>query len=383
MKFERVKGVAGEAGSAGRSRKRMLIIVAVIVVVAAVAYYFLSRPGLPAGFAAGNGRLEANEVYIAAKYAGRIREVLVDEGDIVQAGQVVARMDTEELEARLRQAEAQIREAEDTRSVALAEVETRRAQISTRAAEVAARQAEANFARQQFARSQRLVPTGAVSQQEAEVDNARMLSTRASVAGSQSQLVGARQEAVGSQAEAVRAESTIRAARAEADRIRAEIRDAVLRAPIRGRVESRLAEPGEVLASGGRVLSVVDLRDVYMYVFLPEQVTGRIANGSEARIVLDAAPQYPIRAVVSFISPTAQFTPKAVETQEERHNLTFRVKLQIPADRLARYENLIRAGSPGMGYVRFDNSATWPANLEPPARIPDNLWAPSGREKGR
>ena len=383
MKFEKLKGAEGQVIDTGRRRRRLIIIAAAVVLIGALAWYLLSRPSLPPGFAAGNGRLEANEVYVAAKYAGRIREVLVDEGDIVQPGQVVARMDTEELEARLAQAEAQIREAQDTRQVALADVEARRAQIGARNAEVSARQAEFNYARQQYVRSRQLVPTGAVSEQEAEIDNARMLSTRASVAGSQAQLGGARQELVGSQAEAVRADATIRAASAEADRIRAEIRDSVLRAPIRARVESRLAEPGEVLASGGRVLSIIDLTDVYMYVFLPEQVAGRIANGSEARIVLDAAPQYPIRAFVSFISPTAQFTPKAVETQEERHNLTFRVKLQIPRDRLARYENLVRAGSPGMGYVRFDNSATWPANLQPPARIPDNLWGPVGRESGR
>jgi HlyD family secretion protein len=381
MKLERIKGAVAETSGSGR-RRRIIIIVAAVVAIAAAAWWFLSRPSLPPGFAAGNGRLEANEIYIAAKYPGRIAEVLVNEGDIVRPGQIVARMDTDELEARLRQAEAQIREAEDARRAALAQVETRRATIGSRSAEVAAKQAEHNYARQQYTRSRQLVPTGAVSEQEAQLDNARMLSTRADVAGTQAQLTGARQDLVGAQAEAVRAGSTIAAARAEADRIRAEIRDSVLVAPIRARVESRLAEPGEVIPAGGRVFSIVDLSDVYMYVFLPERETGRIAIGSEARIVLDAAPQYPIRAVVSFISPTAQFTPKAVETQEERHNLTFRVKLQIPRERLARYENLVRVGVPGMGYVRYDQSATWPANLQPPARIPENLWAPSGRDRG-
>ena len=380
MEVEKLQGA--EVG--GRSRRKMILIaVAAAVVVGGLLWYLLSGPSLPPGFAAGNGRLEANEVYVSAKYAGRIREVLVDEGDVVTPGQIVARMDTEELEARLRQAEAQIREAEDSRRVALAEVESRRAQVVSRNAEIAARQAEANFARQQYARSRPLVRSGAVSQQEAETDNARMLSTRATVAATQAQMAGARNELVGAEAEAIRAQSTINSARAEADRIRAEIRDAVLVSPIRARVETRLAEPGEVLASGGRVFSLVDLSDVYMYVFLPERVTGRIAIGSEARIVLDAAPQYPIAATVSFISPTAQFTPKAVETEEERHNLTFRVRLQIPRERLARYENLVRVGVPGMGYVRYDNSATWPATLQPAARIPENLWAPSGRESGK
>jgi HlyD family secretion protein len=175
-----------------------------------------------------------------------------------------------------------------------------------------------------------------------------------------------------------RSGSTIAAATAEADRIREEIKDAVLVAPIAGRVERRLAEEGEVVGAGGRVFSMIDLSDVYMYVFLPEPVVGKLRVGSEARIVLDAAPQYPIRAKVSFISPTAQFTPKTVETQEERHNLTFRVKLQIPAERLRQYESMVKAGVPGVGYVQFDNGATWPAQLQPPANMPANLF---GSEK--
>jgi len=364
--------------------KRNLVLAAIGILLAGfVAWKVFAGPDLPEGFAAGNGRLEANEVYIAAKYPGRIREVLVNEGDIVERGQVVARLDVEELEARLRQAEAQVREAEDSQRIAFAEVAARRAQVGSRSAEVSARGAEANFAKLQHNRSKTLVPSGAVSQQEAETDNARMLSTRATVAGTRAQMAAAQNDLVGAQAQAIRAQSTIVAARAEADRIRAQIRDSVLVAPIRARVENRLAEVGEVVAAGGRVFSLVDLRDVYMYVFLPEQVTGKIANGSEARIVLDAAPQYPIRATVSFISPTAQFTPKAVETEEERHNLTFRVKLQIPRERLAQYEQLVRVGAPAMGYVRFDNGAQWPANLQPPANIPKNLFAPAGRESGR
>lgn len=309
------------------------------------AYIYLSKPALPPGFAGGNGRLEANQVYISSKYAGRIKEVRFHEGDTVEAGQVLAVMDTSALEAQLREAEAQIRQAEDSRKVALAQV--------------SAKQAEYAFADQQYRRSKELVPQGAVSQREAEVDNERMLSGRAD-------LVGAR-------AEAVKTVSGIDAARATADRLRAEIADSVLVAPIRARVDTRLAEPGEVLGQGGRVLSLVDLSDVYMYVFLPESVTGKVALGSEARIVLDSAPQYPIRALVSFVSPVAQFTPKTVETAEERRNLTFRVKLQLDKDRLRQFEPLVKVGIPGMGYVRTDTKAEWPAKLQYKTVTPGTL----------
>jgi HlyD family secretion protein len=328
----------------------IFILIAIVVVVGGgAAWYFLSRPKLPEGFAGGNGRLEANELYVATKYPGRVKEVLVDEGATVEAGQVVARMDTSALEAQLRQAEAQIVEAQDTRDVALAQVSVK--------------QANYTFAAKQDVRSRQLVGTGAVSAREAEVDTAAMLASRA--------------ELVGARAEAVRNLSSIEAAKATADRLRAEMKDAVLVSPIRARVESRLAEQGEVLPAGGRVYSLVDLSDVYMYVFLPERVTGKIPLGSEARIVLDAAPQYPIRAYVSFVSPMAQFTPKTVETQEERHDLTFRVKLQIPRERLLAFGPLVKTGIPGMGYVRSDARAQWPEDLTVKP-VPANLWTATG-----
>jgi HlyD family secretion protein len=356
-KTEEKRDEAGATPGGGRprmpKRRFYLLIGLAAAALAVIAWMLFSGPDVPPGFARGNGRLEANEVYIATKHSGRVFEVLVDEGDTVQAGQVVARMDTETLEAQLRQAEAQIREAESNRTVARAQIDVE--------------QAEANFAARQYARSRDLVRRGAISEQEAEIDLARRLASRAQLAGARAQVA--------------RAQSAIEAAQAEADRLRAEIRDSVLVAPIRGRVETRLAEPGEVLDAGGRVLSVIDLADVYMYVFLPEQVTGRVPIGSEARIVLDAAPQYPIRARVAYVSSQAQFTPRTVETEEERHNLTFRVRLQIDPERLRQYEPLVKSGLPGVGYVRFDERAGWPRNLEV-RPVPANLWQPSGARPG-
>jgi len=115
-----------------------------------------------------------------------------------------------------------------------------------------------------------------------------------------------------------------------------------------------------------------------MYVFLPTSAAGKVSMGSDARIVLDAIPEYPIRAVVAYISPNAQFTPKTVETAEERHNLTFKVKLQLNREKLRQYEQYVKAGLPGMGYVRFfDNSGDWPPFLQPKpvSQLP---WAPTG-----
>jgi HlyD family secretion protein len=330
------------------SKRMILIGLAVLVVGGVAAWLLLRKPALPPGFAGGNGRLEAKQIYISPKYPGRIQDVLFNEGDTVEAGQVVARMDTTAQEAQLRAKEAEIAQAQEAQNVARTQVDVKKADYT--------------YADQQYRRSKDLVTRGSVSQQEAEVDYARMLSSKAELAGAQ--------------AAVVQAGSNIDAARAEADRLRAEIKDAVLVSPIRARVETRLSEPGEVLPSGGRIYSLNDLSDVYMYVYLPEKVTGKVPLGSEARIVLDAAQQYPVRAYVSFVSPMAQFTPKTVETAEERHNLTFRVKLQVPKERLAQFEPLVKVGLPGMGYVRFTNNS-WPVALQTKP-VPANLWQSTG-----
>jgi HlyD family secretion protein len=331
-------------------KKVILVAVAAIAITGGiVAWLILSKPTLPPGFAGVNGRIEAKQVDIATKYPGRIKEVLADEGDTVDEGKVVATMDTEPLEAQLRNAEAKIREAEDNRRTALAEVVVKKAELT--------------YSDKQYRRSKELVVRGAVSEQEMDIDLARMETNQAAL--------------LGAQAQAVRTQSAIDAATAEAERIKAEIKDSVLKAPIRGRVQNRLAEPGEVLPAGGKVLALVDLSDVYMYVFLPEAVAGKVALGAEARIVLDAAPEYPIRAVVSYVSPSAQFTPKSVETAEERHNLTFRVKLQLDKNKLRQFEPFVKVGIPGMGYVRLDNSAEWPPTLQSKP-VPEHLWKPTG-----
>jgi HlyD family secretion protein len=313
------------------------------------AWLILSKPALPPGFAGGNGRLEAKQVDVATKYQGRIAEVLANEGDTVDAGQIVARMDTEPLEAQLRNAEAKTREAEDNRRTALAEVTVKKSELA--------------YYEKQYQRSKDLVIRGAVSEQERDIDYSHMEVARAAL--------------LGAQAQAVRTKSAIDAATAEAERLKAEIKDSILKSPIRGRVQNRLAEPGEVLPAGGKVLALVDLSDVYMYVFLPSADAGRVALGAEARIVLDAAPEYPIRAVVSFVSPSAQFTPKTVETAEERHNLTFRVKLQIDSKRLRQFEPYVKVGIPAMGYVRYDHNVQWPEKFQPKPVSPGQLWQPT------
>ncbi len=307
----------------------------------------LNHRALPEGLAQGNGRLEATEVDVATKIPGRLLEVRVREGDRVAAGQVVAVLDTAALEAQRRQAEAEQRRAEQEREQGLAVGEQRASEL--------------DYARRDLARLERLASSGKFVAED-QLDQARTKARTAEAA-----LRAARIQVVA-------AEAAIAAAQASSERIAVDIADGTLRAPRDGRVLYRLAEPGEVLGSGGKVLTLLDLTDVYLVIFLPAPAAGRVPLGSEARIVLDAAPDYVIPASVSFVAPRAQFTPKQVETQSVREQLAFRVKVQIAPELLVRYESLVKTGLPGVAYVRLDPDTPWPAKLTsrlPPEHLKD------------
>ena len=152
-------------------------------------------------------------------------------------------------------------------------------------------------------------------------------------------------------------------------RIQADIDDSVLRSPRDGRVQYRVAQPGEVLAAGGTVMNMVDLGDVYMTFFLPTAQAGRVAIGAEARIILDAASEYVIPAKISYVADVAQFTPKTVETEDERRKLMFRIKAQVDPDLLQKHLRQVKTGLPGRAYVRLDKEVDWPAELR--TRLPE------------
>jgi HlyD family secretion protein len=320
--------------------------------------------GLPAGIASGNGRIEATEIDIAAKIPGRIKEILADEGDFVTAGQVLVRMDTEQLEAQRRQAKAQRRRALIGVDTAKSLVTQREAERGAAVATVAQREAQLDAAEKKRERSEQLIKTNAVAQAVIDDDRAVSAGARAALGAAQAQ-VAASEAAIGAaQAAVVDAEAAVDAASAAIESITADINDSVLKSPRDGRVQYRVAQPGEVLSAGGRVLNLVDLGDVYMTFFLPTAQAGRVALGSAVRLVLDAAPQYVVPATATFVADVAQFTPKTVETDEERQKLMFRVKAHIAPDVLRARIRQVKTGLPGVAYVRLDPQAEWPANLQ-------------------
>lgn len=337
------------SNDAKASRRRIsarVLLILIIVIAAGVGgarYWWLSQQGkVPEGLVSGNGRIESDQVDIAVKLAGRIREVLVQEGDLVTAGQVLARIDTTELQAQ--------------RAKYAADVASEDASMLEAKAIVTQRQAELILKKANLRRALKLVEISAISQEDRDQAQSNHDSARAVLEAAQ-RTVTAR-------------ERSVTAAQALVDQIDAQIADTILLAPVRGRVLYRLANPGEVLSAGGKVLTIINLSEIYMEIYLPSEQAMRVPIGSQARIQFDGT-DFAVPAKVSFVSPEAQFTPKQVETRSERDKLMFRVKLRIPPSLVERHIEQVKTGSRGLGYVRLDpNPPKWPDNLQ--KRIQDD-----------
>jgi len=299
-------------------------------------YVRARRNALPKGIASGNGRIEAKEVDVAAKLPLRVAEVLVAEGDLVKPGQVVVKMDTVTLEAELAEAKAGLAAAQEQLAVANASITKKKSEIG--------------LARIEKARSGRLVAERAGSQRELDMRSMTLRTTSAGLAEEKGKLQVALQQVDVADAKVAAAQS--------------RIKDATLTSPVLGRVLYRLAEPGEVLPAGGKALTLVNLEDVYMEIFLPSEQAAALKVGADARITVDFDPNRAAAGYVSFVSPEAQFTPKEVETKSEREKLMFRVKIQVPRELVLHYIERIKTGVRGVGYVKVKDDAKWPARLE-------------------
>ncbi len=316
-----------------------------------------------------NGRIEATDIAVASKTAGRIKQLLVDEGDFVEEGQLVASVASESLEAQLHQAQAQLRQAQSTTLTAASQLLQRKSEHSALEALLVQRNAELNAAKSRARRTGTLAETGSVSKQLAEDNDTLVTSAKTAVSAVKAQIDAAVAGVAAAEAQVNSAASAVDAATATVARVQAELADNQLTAPRAGRIQYRIAQPGEIVAAGGKVVSLIDVTDVHMTFFLPAAVAGRIAVGAEVRVVLDALPHMSIPATVSYVADVAQFTPKTVETASEREKLMFRVKARIQPELLRKHKTKVKTGLPGVAYLRLDSTLPWPASV--PALVPD------------
>jgi HlyD family secretion protein len=318
--------------------------IAAVLTLAAGGYLYwthMMAAQTPEGLASANGRIEVTRVDIASKLAGRVAEIRVNEGDAVKKGELIAQLDTAELRAQFAGAKAAVQ-----RSIAA---------IARAQADIAIRKADYDLAKVEMERALHLEQTAAGTKADLDRRRAQSLVAAAQIEGSRAALIEAK--------------AAKEAADAQVAQIKATLDDCEMHTPVSGRVEYKLVQPGEVVAAGGRLVTILDLSDVYMTIFLPTGESGRVALGSQARIVLDSVPNAVFPATVSFVAAEAQFTPKTVETQNERQKLMYRVKLAIDAKLLDTYRDYVKAGLTGNAYVQVKPNAAWPDWLA--VKLPD------------
>ncbi len=290
---------------------------------------------LPAYLARANGRLEMTRIDVAVKYPGRIVDLPIHEGDSVQAGMILARQDTAEVQTQILGAEAQRQRALSAIARAEAELDVHRN--------------NQRLAHLEWSQTATMRGKALVSQVELE---RRKIGVDAGTAGIAAATGGVNE-----------ARNALAEADAQIARLKVILGEATIRAPASGRIEYRIVEKDSVLPAGGRIASLLESDDVFMTIFLPSGVAGKLKIGDEARIAPDAFDGPALPAKISFVASEAQFTPKYVETASEREKLVYRVKLQIPAEVARRYPGALKAGMTGNGYVRTDAGGAWPERL--------------------
>lgn len=390
------------------ARRRLIRILALLVVLGLgglAAWRFVLAPSdLPPGVIGVSGRIEGDDAAVAAKTAGRIRQITVREGDRVEAGQVLAVLDDEQIRAREQQAAATVRQAEarvklsghqiavlseqllqsqlgmdQSKVDAQGRVSEAEGKLAAAEAQLAQAQAAYTMARWDREAMARLFQRQLIAEQDAqralhneEAQAAVVAASRRQVEAAQGSLTAAKaylvnpairaSQGAAVQGQILQARADIAAAEAEAERARAALeearanrRDMKVIAPFAGTVATRTAEPGEVVVAGTPIVTLVNLGEVYLRAFVPEGQIGRVRLGQPARVYLDSDPRTPIDAQVMRVDPQASFTPENTYFREDRVKQVVGVKL-----RLRGAVGFAKPGMPADGEILVEGEA-WPA----------------------
>jgi len=322
-------------------KKRIIRVIAVAVVVAAVVFAVLWQRSHQGGNTGGElklyGTMDIRDADLAFTEEERIAAVLVEEGDRVKAGQVLARLNTERIEAQIREAKARIAAQQEVVQKLRAgsrpqEIEEARAQVTAATAEL--QNAEVN--RQRIKKTS---GTGATSDQLLDNANSRLAVAQANLDESKSALAlaleGPRKEDIAA------AENTLEALKGSLAFLNVRLSDTTLAAPADGIVQNRILEPGEMAGPAKPVLTLALTDPKWARVYVSEPDLGRISSGMKAKIHSDSYPGKTVDGWIGFISPTAEFTPKAVETEELRTKLVYEVRVFAKDP-----DNMLRLGMP-------------------------------------
>ena len=310
--------------------KKAIAGIAVLAVLAAAIYIFTHRRPNDSGALKFSGTIEVTSVALSFKVGGRLAARLADEGQTVTSGQIVARLEDDELKD-----ERSSRSAEERASRAAAadlEAGSRREEIARLEAAVARMKAEAERMARDAARAEALFTREVIPQKELDAARAGHDAAAAAVREAEQQLKlsrsGPRPDAV------LQARARVDAAAAGTALAGTRLAQSVLTSPLSGLVLAKHAEPGEILMPGAPVLTIGKMDEVWLRAYIPETDLGRVKVGQPARVTVDSWPERVFEGRVSFISSEAEFTPKNVQTQKERVKLVYRIKISLPNPRM-------------------------------------------------
>ena len=328
--------------------KKLLVIPAVVVVAAAAAWWVLRDRGETGGALVLHGNIDIRQVELAFNASGRVDQVLVQEGDRVSKGQLLARLDTTRLQLALDQAKA-LADAQRSQ-VAKLKAGSRPEEIRQAAAERDAARAAASDAGQVYRRQVDLVAKHFVSQQQADSAknalDAAQERLKAAEEGYRLAELGPRKEDVAA------AEAALAAQEAAVAGLRHDIAEGELHAPAAGIVDNRVLEPGDMASPQKSVFTLALTDPVWARVYLPEAALGRIAPGARASIATDSHPDKRYAGWVGYVSPSAEFMPKTVETAELRTSLVYQARVFACAGR-----DELRQGMPVTVTIAYDQPA--------------------------
>ena len=289
------------------------------------------------GVSRASGYVEATEVRVAAEVGGRVTEMLAEEGKVVAAGDVLARLDATDLELTLRRTEADRDQAAAQLRLLLAgarpeDVRQARAQADSAHADIAAGEAEQRAATEDLQRFEALLAVNAGSRKQRD-DAATRVAVATSRVAAARQRARAADEAVarllaGSRREEIAAaQARVAAAAAQVAAVQHDITDATVKAPVGGTVTSKLVDLGETVARGTPVAVISDLEHAWANVYVDEPIVPTLRLGQPVTLLTDAGQQ--LTGTITYISPRAEFTPRNVQTAEERSKLVYRIKVNV------------------------------------------------------
>lgn len=337
-------------------RKRTLIAASVLILAAAIVLVWkLGRDRIPDGLVLVNGRIEGDPVVVASKVAGRLDALKVKEGDAAEEGDPIAEIGSDQIRAQVDQAAASKESMRGALDSAQATAEEARKDLARAQAVHAGAVALLYKYQVDLDRAKELLRKGVIPRSEFDTNVAEREVAKAGVDATQEQIAAAQRAVAAADAKVASTEKQVAAARAALDESRANFGDTQVQSPIKGVVMTKVAEQGEVLAAGSPIVVLVDLDHLHMKAYVPEPEIGRVKLGDPCRIYVDAFPDRPFSAFVGEISPRSEFTPKEVQTRDERVKQVFAVKLFLSANP----QHMLVPGMPADAVIRWKPGTPW------------------------